>query len=265
MKHFVTIFIIFISSLSYAVEDQRVPGGIALIEVQRDSNPTFKGRKVLTINVQGRSVAVIGLALSIDPGIHTLETGSSKIKFEISPKQYPESRIYLENERKVNPTNLDLKRIKEESKQQREVLNNASGSLNQIELILPVKGRVSSQFGHRRFFNDQPRKPHSGTDIATAQGTPILAAGTGEVALVGDFFFNGKLVIIDHGEGLKTMYNHLSEIYVEQGELVRQGEYIGTVGSTGRSTGPHLHFGVILNGVSVDPKLLIPAIRDLSL
>ena len=125
-------------------------------------------------------------------------------------------------------------------------------------MILPVEGPISGPFGKRRFFNDQPRRPHSGTDIAAPAGTPIKVAASGRVSLVGDFFFNGRLVVVDHGEGLKTMYNHMDQIDVKKNQVVSRGESIGTVGSTGRSTGPHLHLGVVLNGVSVDPALFIP-------
>jgi murein DD-endopeptidase MepM/ murein hydrolase activator NlpD len=126
-----------------------------------------------------------------------------------------------------------------------------------LEFITPVEGRISSPFGKRRILNDQPRSPHSGLDIAAPEGTPIKAAAAGIVRATGDYFFNGNTVLIDHGQGLITMYCHLSKIKVELNATVEQGEVIGLVGQTGRVTGPHLHFSVNLNQARVDPALFI--------
>ena len=243
-----------------AIEDSRVPGGVAIIPIEAGAKPTFDGKSVLTIQDDGQHLAVVGLALSLEPGTY-IQCGTSTT-FEVFPKKYLEQRIYLKNERHVTPNALDLNRIKNESQKQRGALNAFDGSLDAIHMILPVEGPISGPFGKRRFFNDQPRRPHSGTDIAAPTGTPIKAAAAGKVSLIGDFFFNGRLVVIDHGEGLKTMYNHMDRIDVKEGQAVEQSETIGTVGSTVVHRTP-LHLGVILNGVSVDPKLFIPEIRSL--
>ena len=121
----------------------------------------------------------------------------------------------------------------------------------------PVEGRPGSPFGLRRWINGEPRNFHTGIDIKEAEGTPVRAANNGRFALVGDFFFSGQSVFIDHGQGLFTMYFHLSEIRAKQGEQVRRGEILGWVGKTGRATGPHLHWGVRLGRSRVDPEALI--------
>src|SRR4030095_9774187 len=106
----------------------------------------------------------------------------------------------------------------------------------------PVAGtQVPTGFGARRIINGQPRAPHAGADYAADRGTPVVAAHRGRVALVADFFFPGRLVALDHGLGLYTLYFHLDTVVVTDGELVDRGQTVGTVGSTGRATGPHLH------------------------
>ena len=124
-------------------------------------------------------------------------------------------------------------------------------------MIWPLRGPQSSAFGLRRFFNDQERNPHSGVDIAAPTGTPITAPATGKVVLTGDFYFNGKSVFIDHGQGLISMLCHMSEISVSEGDIIQAGDQIGLVGATGRVTGPHLHWTVSLNNARVKPNLLL--------
>jgi murein DD-endopeptidase MepM/ murein hydrolase activator NlpD len=122
----------------------------------------------------------------------------------------------------------------------------------------PVSGDLPANgFGSRRIINGQPRMPHSGVDFAAERGATVSAANRGRVALVGDFFFAGRLVVLDHGLGLYTLYFHLDRADVEEGALVERGETIGIVGATGRATGPHLHWGAQLGAARVDPTGLL--------
>lgn len=126
-----------------------------------------------------------------------------------------------------------------------------------LPLLKPVEGRTSSTYGLRRFFNKIPKRPHSGWDIAAPSGTPIMACDDGLVVLAGDHFFAGNSVYIDHGQGVVSMYFHMSRISVAEGQAVVRGQVIGEVGATGRVTGPHLHWGISVLGELVDPSLLV--------
>jgi murein DD-endopeptidase MepM/ murein hydrolase activator NlpD len=159
----------------------------------------------------------------------------------------------------VEPTAEDLARIEREQ----EIIRRAFATwteepLSSLQCRLPVHGRISSVFGLRRFFNNEPRQPHSGLDIAAPIGTPVLAPLAGTVIETGEYFFNGNTVFLDHGQGLISMFNHLSRILVRPGVRVETGQKIGEVGMTGRVTGPHLHWTVSLNNSRVDPELFLP-------
>lgn len=243
-----------------------VPGGVALIMLpnsEKRPEAHFLGKPLLVIKHQDHWKAVVGLPLGVIPGTQRIRVKDHKgemtyIPFEIHAKEYETQHITITDKRKVNPTKMDMDRIGKESARINAALEHFSATLpDSLRLNLPVQGRESSPFGLRRFFNKQPRKPHSGLDIAAPEGTPIHAPAPGVVVETGDFFFNGNTVFLDHGNGLVTMYCHMHEIQVKPGQSVASGEIIGTVGKTGRATGPHLHWGVSLNDARVDPKLFL--------
>ncbi|MBL8413835.1 MAG: peptidoglycan DD-metalloendopeptidase family protein [Propionivibrio sp.] len=249
-----------------------VPGGIALITLGVVSGSTgpprawFGEQRVLVTSADGHWVAVLGLALDLPPGRHQLRVnvgGEEKIlPFVVSAKNYPEQRITLKDSSKVNLSPADEARavseiavIQELKRHWRDVDDTDSNFLQ------PAEGRLASRFGLRRIFNGEPRSPHSGLDVAVPRGTPIKASAQGRVLAVDDYFFNGNTVFIDHGNGLISMYCHLDRIDVQAGDSVAQGQHIGRSGMTGRASGPHLHWSVVLNGVMVDPELFIAASR----
>ncbi len=243
-----------------------VPGGVALVELPADSDTTrvrFNQRPVLVAATGETYTAVIGLPLGTQPGTHsltlrTLDGRQTNVDFQVKDKQYQTQHLTIKDKRKVNPEKRDMQRISREQKRIKDALANWDPrSPTSLRFELPVEAPMSSPFGLRRFFNEQPRKPHSGLDLAAAAGTPVRAPAAGRISDTGDFFFNGNTVFIDHGQGLVTMYCHLSRIDVRAGQQVQAGEVIGAVGQTGRVTGPHLHWSVSLNDARVDPVLFL--------
>ena len=208
--------------------------------------------------------ALLGIPLSAAPGsaqIRVEETGgaSRTLAYTIAPKQYREQRLTVAP-RTVDLSPEDEARWERERAHQAGVMATFSTPLpRSLALQVPVPGRRSSSFGLRRVFNGQPRNPHSGMDIAAATGTPVLAPLAARVIDTGNYFFNGNTVWLDHGGGLLTMDCHLSAIDVQVGDTVDAGQRVGAVGATGRVTGPHLHWGVMLNRAMVDPALFLPA------
>jgi len=246
-----------------------VPGGIAIIPIPANDagkpHVRYIKRKVMLIKNDNKSwSAVIGLPLSTKPGTHHLSVkwpkkAKKRIAFEVKKHQYESQYLTIKNKRKVNPYKNDMKRIKKERRRSGTAKFQWSHQQPQFDFIRPVSGPESSQFGLRRFFNKQPRRPHGGLDIAAAEGTPIYAPADGKVVEAGNFFFNGNCVFLEHGQGLISFYAHMNKIKVKVGDKVKQGEQIGEVGQTGRVTGPHLHWSVGLNGTWVNPKLFLAA------
>jgi len=177
-------------------------------------------------------------------------------RIELLRVKRPVERLTLEPGM-VTPPDEELPRIARERALARQALGAASPQrLWSLPLMRPAPGEVSSVYGIGRILNGEPRAPHRGLDLEAATGEPVFAAADGVVVLTGGFYYAGNCVYLDHGQGLTTMYFHLSEVSVAQGQRVARGEVLGLAGDTGRSTRSHLHFGVSALGRLVDPEPL---------
>lgn len=244
-----------------------VPGGIAVVELPPLASAErpqvrYQNKRVMIVGDADRWKAIVGIPLDTEPGPQALDVTPNgaeplRVSFAVLPKEYEIQRLTIKEKRMVDPSPEDLRRIEKESVLITTALQKFRDASDvTLNFLAPVQGRLSSPFGLRRFFNDQPRKPHSGLDLAAPKGTPIKAPAGGEVIATGNYFFNGNTVILDHGQGLISMYSHMNRIDVKEGQRVAQGTVLGTVGMTGRVTGPHLHWTVSLNDTRVDPILL---------
>ena len=249
-----------------APEQALVPGGIAIIGLNNytpDTSISFDDRKTTIFKHDDAWYALAGIPLKAKPGGYdfkiTQQDGSTLVtRVEVKQKKYQEQHLTIKNKRKVNPNKEDMQRISSERVRKRAAKNHWSEAYPDIDFVWPVAGRISSIYGLRRFFNEQERNPHSGLDIAAPEGTDIKVTADGTVVEAGDFFFSGNMVYIDHGQGLISLYAHLSRIDVKPGDQLRRGDILGAVGQTGRVTGAHLHFAVMSNGILIDPVYLLP-------
>jgi murein DD-endopeptidase MepM/ murein hydrolase activator NlpD len=265
------LFILAFPLLAHASlpQSSNVPGGVAIIPLGSVSagadtpQSWFGDRPVLVTSDHKLWYAVVGLPLDLTPGSHELRVkiGSvtKALDFAVNQKDYPEQHITLKDKSKVELSAADEARADRELAIIQELKRYWRAAQDtDLAFILPVQGELSSHFGLRRFFNEEPRAPHAGLDVAVARGTPVRASAQGQVLAVDDYFFNGRTIFVDHGNGLITMYCHLDRIDVKARETVRKGQRIGLSGKTGRATGPHLHWSVVLNGAMVDPELFVP-------
>jgi len=210
--------------------------------------------------------ALVGIPLAAVPGeagieVRRADEAPHTLRYTVVPKRYAEQHLKVAP-RTVDLSPEDLARFERERAHQQVVMATFSEplpDLNRLHMRVPTPGRRSSSFGLRRVFNGQARSPHSGMDIAAPTGTPVVAPLPGRVIDTGDYFFNGQTVWMDHGGGLLSMVCHLSAIQVKPGDVLDTGEPVGAVGATGRVTGPHLHWGVMLNRTMVDPALFLAA------
>lgn len=258
---------------------KEITQGDAILLVLSCPDPTqsimgrWRGKSFFFNRDKNRPVfsSLIGIDLDEAPGEKTIilniadakgDSSKMPVKFTVSKKDFPVQHLTL-------PSNMvflspeSLARVKREKTSVDRLWD-----LPAVEkkwkktFIMPVGGTVLSPFGVRRFINNAPRSPHTGIDLRAKAGTPVLASSDGIVAMISELFFAGKAVFLDHGMGIITMYFHLAEIYVNEGENVTQGQVLGRVGQTGRASGPHLHWGVRIQGNRIDPLSLVHVFKQ---
>lgn len=207
------------------------------------------------------AVALLGAGLDDPTGDAVLvvqatgEDGTQRLErtVTVEHRDFPEQQLTVEP-KYVTPPKETMERIWAEKARVLKVIHaRTRAQYLKRPFVRPVSGVVTSDFGLRRVFNGEPRKPHKGVDLRGAQGTPVKAFAAGRVALTGDLYFAGNCVYIDHGQGVVSVYVHLSKIGVREGQVVEAGQVVGRVGATGRVTGPHLHFGLYVLDKAVNP------------
>jgi hypothetical protein len=245
-----------------------VPGGFAVVQLgpaRMAPVAHFNGDRVFVSGTQTGWFAIVGIPLDAQPGRATPlsvqdSNGKSRVAyFTIRVKHYEAEYLTMKSDY-VDLEPEDAARCEGERVHLQRVLRTYSDALpSSLLLVPPCQGTRTSTFGLVRFFNGQARGTHNGMDIAAPAGKPVFAAASGEVIDVGDYFFSGRTVLVNHGRGFITLYAHLSEVKIRGRKRVAAGQKIGKIGITGRATGPHLHFGVYLNAAAIDPALFLLA------
>ena len=249
----------------------RAKQGEALwIEVPVENPQAKVSGTLLTRNIpffplsESTFAGIVGIDMEDPPGLQELrltlhsptQTDYLNYTVLIMKEDYSVQHLKLPKN-KVDLDSKTLKRVRQEQKDLAQAFSHiGTVPLWEGAFLEPVKGRVTGRFGSRRVINGQPKRPHSGEDIAAPKGTPVFTINKGTVAITVDHFFSGKGVVVDHGLGLFSMYFHLSEIDVKTGQTLLKGDSLGKVGATGRATGPHLHWGIRLNGARINPYAL---------
>lgn len=249
-------------------KEAHVPGGIVKLYFNERPKLFMAGLEKPFFTLKRKDKWLVLLPLSLYSQSQQLRfTSQTSTLFQVhvvdvEEAPYPTQHIHVKNREYIRASKNTLARIKVEQQRKIQMLQVHSRCyLNDVKMIKPLESPLRHDFGTQRYFNGVAKSPHAGIDLSGNVGDKIKAPLAGEIMTPGDFFYNGKLLMIDHGGGLITAYSHLSKIYHEEGDWVKQGEYIGEVGKTGRVTGPHLHWSVYLNGEPVNPDLFLEDAR----
>jgi murein DD-endopeptidase MepM/ murein hydrolase activator NlpD len=264
------LFIFLFSPASWALDVTLRPdvlrqGDILLIRVgisKGDIQGSFLDREIHFFKTEsGDFMALAGIDMKTTPGEYTLTVLNNNKKvlersIKILSVSFGVQRLTLPKE-KVDLSPEILNRVRIDQARIADLLSAINEKLWKGKFIMPVNGNITGAFGIRRIINEEEKSPHSGIDIKANEGTPIAAPNNGRVALVDDQFFGGKTIVLDHGYGIYSVFHHLSRIIVSEGQSVKKGDVIGHVGSTGRATGPNLHWGIRLQGERINPVSIV--------
>ncbi|MDX8387800.1 MAG: M23 family metallopeptidase [Ghiorsea sp.] len=268
MKKITFIFVLLILPLSsvlaqtYKAEQGNVLRIKAPAEALSNVQVTAFGKNWPVFQHKGENIAWIAIHLKTKPANYRITWQSNKKTWleNIAVKKGDFRISHIKVAKKM--ASFDKKALKRIRADQKAIKNAYKTSVEITnswpEMIQPVTGIISTPFAAQRYVNGNPRSPHSGIDIAAPSGTPVHSPLAGKVILVSDMYLNGNLIAIGHGNGITTVYAHLKRALVKEGDLVKQGDVFAEVGSTGRSTGPHLHWGVHFSGAKVNPKTMLP-------
>ncbi len=247
---------------SFSLSGQATPGGLLIGKTKPNSRVRANGAE-LQVASNGAFLIAFGRDYArsvVEVAVTAPDRSATETRrIPLLPRVFDVQSITGVAQKYVEPPPEDLKRIAEERRVIAEARARIADAVDfEAGFIWPVEGPISGVFGSQRIFNGQPRAPHNGVDIAAGRGATVVAASRGIVTLAEkNLFFNGNVVIVDHGLSFSTVYVHLDEITVRQGQRVEIGEPIGKVGATGRVTGPHLHWGANVAGEAIDPQLLV--------
>jgi len=230
----------------------------------------WNNKKVPAFRVNDAWSTILGVDLDAKPGEHktdvlfTMDDGRVEKRdaiIKVIEKKYPTTQLKVE-EKYVELSKADLARANRESKETEAIYATITNELlSDDAFTIPIPGGTGTNFGHRRIFNGEPRAPHAGADLRATTGTPVHATNRGRVVLAKNLFFTGNTVILDHGLGIYSLYAHLSRIDVKHDDIVNNGQIVGLAGATGRVTGPHLHWGMRVQGARVDPFTLVENLK----
>ncbi len=249
-------------------------GGVAAFYLKGESNtvidgavPSFDGGEAFLVSDGNGLWGIVAAGIDTKPGqydftIKGLESELS-VSVEVVREEYGVERLTLPT-KMVDLDPVILKRVNREAALTKGLWSASfPRPLWKGPFIMPAEGRRSGEFGTRRILNGKAKSPHSGIDVAAPSGTPIKAAATGRVVYVGDFYFKGRFVVIDHGLGVFTEYSHMKKTAVKASDSVKRGDFIGEIGKSGRVTGPHLHFSVRVGSLRVSPELFYDLIEKI--
>ena len=238
-------------------------GGVYIYQVKRHNSYSdifLNSQQLLTIEYKDKYFLIYAIPYESKLGKNSLEikinNNVSYLSFNVEEKTFDTQHIYVDS-KYIKPGSDSQKRINLERDNLRIAKDTWYAESPDLKFIIPADGIMTGKFGTKRFYNGKEGSFHNGLDVAAEKGSPIISPSKGKVILTGNYYYNGKFIVIDHGKGLKSIFIHLDDILVEEGEVISKGDLIGKIGNTGKSTGPHLHWSLLLNKTYVDPEYFL--------